>query len=225
MQVKERPGRKAQEGAEQKPKGSPMKKVLLSTVAAAALAGVAVPAAAQSAGDWALGVGLGYVDPKSDNLDLGGGSKLDVDSGTALTFTAEYYYNSNLAVELLLATPFSHDINVDGAKVGETKHLPPTVSLNYHFNDFGAFRPFVGVGINYTNFFEEKSDLGSLELDDSWGLAFTLGTEYDLSERSAIRFDIRYIDIETDATLNGTTDLGTVEIDPIVVSAMYVWKF
>jgi outer membrane protein len=108
--------------------------------------------------------------------------------------------------------------------VGETKHLPPTLSLNYHFNDFGAFRPFVGVGVNYTNFFEEKSDLGTLELDDSWGLAFTIGAEYDLSEKSAIRFDVRYIDIETDATLGGT-DIGTVEIDPIVVSAAYVWKF
>jgi len=202
-----------------------MKNVFLSTTVLVAMA-AAVPAAAQQAGDWALGFGIGYVDPKDDNLDLGGGSNLQVDSGTSLTFTAEYYYNENLAVEILLATPFSHDISIDGTgKIGETKHLPPTVSLNYHFNDLGQFRPFVGVGINYTNFFEETSSLGTLELDDSWGLAFTLGAEYDLSDRSALRFDIRYIDIETDATLNGTTNLGTVEIDPIVVSAAYVVRF
>ncbi|WP_425090638.1 OmpW/AlkL family protein [Tropicimonas sp. S265A] len=200
-----------------------MKKVLLSTVAAATL--IAAPAVAQEAGDYMFGFGVGYVDPTDDNLDLGGGTFLQVDSGVALTFTAEYYYTDNIAIELLLATPFNHDISVDGAgKVGETDHLPPTLSVNYHFNDFGAFRPFVGVGINYTNFFQEKSDLGVLELDDSWGLAFTVGAEYDISDNGALRFDVRYIDIDTDATLDGA-DLGTVEIDPLVFSAAYVWKF
>ncbi|MDJ0995481.1 MAG: OmpW family outer membrane protein [Dinoroseobacter sp.] len=202
-----------------------MKNMLLSTVAAAAVVATAVPAVAQSAGDYMFGFGVGYVDPKSDNLDLGGGTNLQVDSGTSLTFTAEYYYTDNLAVELLLATPFSHDISVDGVgKIGDTKHLPPTLSLNYHFNDIGAFRPFVGIGINYTNFFEESSSLGKLQLDDSWGLAATLGFEYDISESGALRFDVRYIDIETDAKLNGTS-IGTVEIDPYVFTAAYVWKF
>lgn len=201
-----------------------MKNLLLSTAAAAALVAVAVPAAAQSAGDYMFGFGVGYVDPKDDNLDLGSTGMIEVDSDVSLTFTAEYYYTDNIAIELLLATPFSHDITLDGAKVGDTDHLPPTLSLNYHFNDLGPIRPFVGVGINYTTFFQESSSLGKLELDDSWGLAFTLGAEYDISENGALRFDVRYIDIDTDASLDGAS-LGTVEIDPIVLSAAYVWKF
>lgn len=224
MQVKVECPQKAQDEMRDKKRDKPMKKLLLSTAAAATLVASALPAIAQSAGDYMLGFGLGYVDPKDDNLEVSGVGTIEVDSDVSLTFTAEYYYTDNLAIELLLATPFSHDITLDGTKIGDTDHLPPTLSLNYHFNAIGAFRPFVGVGVNYTNFFQESSSLGKLELDDSWGLAATLGFEYDISERGALRLDVRYIDIDTDATLDGAS-LGTVEIDPYVFTAAYVWKF
>lgn len=67
----------------------------------------------------------------------------------------------NIAIELLAATPFSHDIKGTGAlagvgKVGETKQLPPTLSVQYHFSPKASVRPYVGAGINYTIFFSEK---------------------------------------------------------------------
>ncbi len=205
-----------------------MKNMLLSAIAAAAVTAAAGPAAAQSAGDYMFGFGVGYVDPTDDNLGLGPAGTapfLQVDTGVALTFTAEYYYTDNIAIELLLATPFNHDISVDGlGKVGETDHLPPTLSVNYHFDPVGAFRPFVGVGVNYTKFFQESSRLGKLDLDDSWGIAATIGAEFDITEKGALRFDVRYIDIDTDATLNGVPQ-GSVSIDPIVASIAYIWKF
>jgi len=130
---------------------------------------------------------------------------------------------SNIAIEVLAATPFSHDINGTGAlaalgKVGETKQLPPTVSVQYHFKPMPNVRPYVGAGINYTTFFEEKATNGisTLELDDSWGLAMQAGVDVDINKDWFFNADVRYINIETTAT----TDLGTtdVKINPTVIS-------
>ena len=189
-----------------------------------ALALLAGPAFAQSQGDMTFGIGLGYVDPKSDNGSL---ATLDssIDSDTSLTFTFEYFVRDNIGIELLAALPFEHDINLDTVgDIGSTKHLPPTLSVNYHFPTQSAWKPYVGAGINYTTFFEEESSLGKLDLDDSWGLAVQAGLDYMVTPTSAIRFNVRWIDIDTDAKLNGA-DIGTAEIDPWVINVGYVFQF
>jgi outer membrane protein len=175
---------------------------------------VAVPAVqAQDAGDWIWRVGVHNVRPKSDNHDV-----VNVDTGASLTFNGTYIFAPHWGVELLAAMPFAHDINLNGGgKVAETKHLPPTLSLQYHFNPNGSWRPYVGAGLNYTLFFNEKT-VGALagnelELDPSWGLATQLGLDVELGSDWFANVDARWFDIDSDATLNGTR-LGTVEIDP-----------
>lgn len=200
-----------------------MKTILLSTIAAMTLA-AAGPALAQSAGDWTIGIGAANVNPKSDNGTLAG-FDASIDSNTQLSFTAEYFITNNIGIEVLAATPFSHDITLSGVgDAGKTKHLPPTVSVNYHFTQFEGFKPYVGVGLNYTTFFDESSPLGDLKLDDSFGLAVQVGVDFPVWERGAIRLNARYIDIETDVKLNGTK-IGTAEIDPVVLGIAYVLSF
>ena len=196
-------------------------KTLLVTGALALMAG---PALAQSQGDWTFGIGVGYVDPKSDNGDLAG-LEADVDADESFVFTAEYFIRDNLGIELLAATPFEHDVELDGGiDAGSTKHLPPTLSLNYHFPTNSPWKPYVGAGINYTAFFEEDSDLGKLELDDSWGYALQAGIDYQINDTGAVRFNVRYIDIESDVELDGE-DIGTAEIDPVIWTIAYVFRF
>lgn len=112
--------------------------------------------------------------------------------------------------------------------VASTKHLPPVISLQYHFNSQGKLSPFVGAGINYTRFFSTDTRgalAGSeLELDDSWGLALHAGVDYKLSERGALRVNLRWIDIDTEARLDGSR-IGTVNIDPLVYGLAYVHRF
>ena len=184
---------------------------------------LAAPALAQSAGDMTLGLGIGYVQPKDDNGTLAGGNT-EIDGNARPIITFEYFVKDNLGIEILGALPFEHDISINGANVGSTKHLPPTVSLNYHFPTGGKFTPFVGVGVNYTIFFDEESPLGDLDIDHSWGLAATLGVDYAVSEKGAVRFDLRYIDIDSDVKLDGVK-IGEVEVDPLVASVSYVMKF
>lgn len=197
-----------------------MKPLILAVLASAALG---APAFAQSAGDMTLGLGLGFVTPKSDNGLVAGGAT-EIGDSLRPTVTFEYFIRDNLGIEVLAALPFKHDINVGGAKAGVTKHLPPTVSVNYHFPTGGALKPFVGAGINYTVFFEDRSPLGDLKIDNSWGLAAHLGVDYAISDTGAVRMDLRYVDIDSDVKLNGAK-VGRVEVDPLVAGVSYVMKF
>ena len=77
---------------------------------------------------------------------------VDVDDATGFTINFAYMLTDRWSVELLAAYPYKHDIHLKGTsiKVGETKHLPPTLSIQYHLNPTGAFQPYVGAGVNYT---------------------------------------------------------------------------
>lgn len=207
--------------------------LLTGTLAAALLATTALPALAQSAGDFTLGIGVGLVQPKEDNGDLTANDiEVDVGDDTQAIFTAEYFIFDNVGIELLAATPFTHSVDLDGlGKVGEVTHLPPTLSVNYHFNGTagaGSFSPFLGAGLNYTFIYDESTrgalDGAKLRLDDSFGIALNAGIDYRITDVDSVRLNVRWIDIDAEAELDGE-DIGTVEIDPFVFGATYVRRF
>lgn len=207
-----------------------MRKTPLMLSALVLAASAAAPAMAQSKGEWTIGAGVHQVAPKSDNGSLAGGTlAVDVGNDVKPTITGEYFIADNLGIEVLAALPFKHDINIAGlGRVGSTKHLPPVVSLQYHFNSAGKVSPFIGAGLNYTTFFSESTGgalAGSkLKLDDSFGLAAHVGLDFNISPKAAIRVDARWADIDTDVKLDGAK-LGTVNIDPLVYGASYVVRF
>lgn len=186
--------------------------------------GLANTAIAFEPGDWLVRAGASVVDPKSDNSDI-----VSVDSATSFTFNFTYMMTDIWGVELFAAYPFEHDISLlDGTKVATTKQLPPTVSIQYHFMPTSKFQPYIGVGINYTNFFSEKT-MGPLEgtnlsLGDSWGFAGQIGFDVMIGENWFLNVDGRYMNIETKAKLDGTS-LGTVKIDPMVYGASIGFRF
>lgn len=205
------------------------------------LLGATSPALAYEKGDWLVRGGLTNVSPDDssgnvfvDGSDLGVG--VNVDSNTQIGLNLAYFITNNVAIEVLAATPFSHDIglNTVGA-LGSTKHLPPTVSANYHFAEpSSAFQPYVGAGINYTVFFDEEftaanTDAGfsDLNLDDSFGLSLQIGFDYMLTDNWFINGSARWIDIDTDASfdLNGDAGSVSVEIDPMVYTLSLGYRF
>jgi len=203
------------------------------TILAAAVAALAMaPVAQAEQGDWLFKVGGTMVSPKSNNLQVPGVGTLEVDDGTSLGLTITYMATDHVGVELLAAVPFSHDIALKGVgDIAETKHLPPTLSVQYHFLPAAAVSPYVGVGFNWTIFSSEKIDSAvadKLELDESAGFAAQAGVDLRLGDRWLFNADIRYIDIETDATITSggvDTELGTVKIDPMVYSLMIGYRF
>ncbi len=201
------------------------RKQLAQAVLAATLLGSSGLAFGHEAGDWIVRFGASTVDPKSNNNPI-----VSVDDGTSLTINFAYMLTDRWSAELLAAYPFEHDIILKGvnAKVGETKHLPPTFSLQYHLNPTGAFQPYVGAGVNYTTFFSEKAvgplEGASLSIKDSWGLSAEIGIDYTFSDQWLLNFDVRYIEIETGAFVNGT-GIGDVDINPMVYGLHLGYKF
>jgi len=186
--------------------------------------GLANTAIAFEPGDWLVRAGATVVDPKSNNSDI-----VSVDSATSFTFNFTYMMTDIWGVELLAAYPFEHDISLlDGTKVATTKQLPPTVSIQYHFMPTSKFQPYVGVGLNYTNFFSEKTmgplDGTNLSLGDSWGFAGQIGFDLMIGENWFLNVDGRYMNIETKAKLDGNS-LGTVKIDPMTYGASIGFRF
>jgi outer membrane protein len=171
---------------------------------------------ALSEGDWLLRFGAVQVSPNDDSGKLSGAPTVGVavDGATGIFINATYMIRDNIGLELLGATPFKHDISATGGvtgKVAEVKQLPPTFSVQYHFRPKQSVRPYVGAGINYTTFFDEKptGPLTSIKLDDSWGYALQGGVDVDISQNWFFNADLRYIDISTTAT----TNLGTIDVD------------
>jgi len=176
-------------------------------------------------GDWLVRFGAVHVSPNdsSGTLSLAPTVGVAVDSDTQVFANLTYMLKSNIGIELLAATPFSHTLSATGGLSGDiakVKQLPPTLSVQYHFSPNKSFRPYVGGGINYTTFFDEEPIAGtvitSISLDDSWGLAVQAGFDMDISSSWFANIDLRYISITTTATTNlGTID---VDIDPWVLS-------
>lgn len=216
-------------------------------IVAAAAMGLSGAAQALEQGDWIGRIGATHVAPNDSTgvvTTPGGavaGTELTVASDTSVGFTFVYMVTERFGIELLAALPFEHDIGPNAALAGTTgsadignaKHLPPTLSLQYYFQPRAAVRPYVGVGVNYTTFFDEEvrgglasAGYGSLDLDDSWGLAAQVGVDIDVSDHWFVNFDVRYLDISTEATVRersaGSGALGAVltiddiEIDPWV---------
>ncbi|MBD9415774.1 outer membrane beta-barrel protein [Pseudomonas sp. PDM16] len=228
-----------------------MKKTLLAT-SLIALALAAPLAQAHKAGDIIVRAGAVTVDPHEDSSDIWvgalgtnvSGTKATLDSDTQLGLNFAYMVTDHVGVELLAATPFSHDVGVSGmpgpyaglnGKLGELKHLPPTLSVVYYpLEASSAFQPYVGAGINYTWFFDTKltseaEDKGfsGLDLKDSWGLAAQIGMDYMLTDHLMVNAQVRYIDIDTEGTTNilGDKVKVDVDVDPFVYMVGLGYKF
>lgn len=195
---------------------------------------LAAPSHAHEAGDVILKVGVSTVSPRSNNGRVADDSiKLGINDNSRPSFSVTYMATRNIGIDLLAAVPFKHDISgrAGGAnigKIGETKHLPPTLSVQWHFLPDSTIQPYVGLGVNYTKFFNTKTDGAlygnDLELKDSWGLAGQIGVDIKLSERWMLTADVRYIDIDSKVSLNGER-IGTAKIDPWVGTVGVGYRF
>ena len=217
-----------------------------SILAASLLAlAVASPAAhAFKEGDIIVRAGAITVDPHEDSgeVHVGGaavaGTKATLDSDTQLGLNFAYMVTDHVGIELLAATPFSHDVGtkgLGGLQLGTIKHLPPTLSAVYYpMESASAFQPYVGLGINYTWFFDteltseaEGAGFNGLDMDDSWGLAYQVGADYMLTDNIMLNAQVRYIDIDTTGTTYaGTTKVDVdVDVDPFVYMVGLGYKF
>ncbi len=152
--------------------------------------------------------------------------KLTVNDKVIPEFDISYYFTPNFAAELILTYPQKHNVRAGGAKIGSLKHLPPTLLAQYHFTNFGAFKPYVGAGINYTRFSGVK-DTAGIDWDvkrNSWGGALQVGFDYALDKNWSLNFDVKKVYIDTNVSVGGT-NMGKFKVDPLLVGVGVGYRF
>ena len=182
-----------------------------------------VSSAANAAqGDWLGRARAIYIDHQVSSSPL----NLDVDSRVTPELDFSYFVTNNLALELILATQ-RHEVKLNGASVGHVTHLPPTLTLQYHFLPQATIRPYVGAGVNYTRFYDISLGSGTLTVDkNSWGGALQAGADFQLSNRFFLNVDIKKIWIGTDVKAVGTgATLSNLKINPLVFGIGVGMKF
>jgi len=212
-----------------------------------AIAAVFAPMLAQAeAGDWVVRVRAANVSPNEDSKlgktvnknvanVMSPGAELSVDSHTIPELDISYYITKNIAAELILATGSKHDVSIKGDAnatvgnqlLGSVDALPPTLTAQWHFNPDQTIDPYVGAGINYTNFLDKKLNIrqgalagSKIKVDnDSWGYALQAGVDINLKDGWLINADVKYVTIDTTVklkTASGWTKIDSLDINPWV---------
>lgn len=180
-------------------------------------------ALAHEAGDFFVRGGVATVMPNesSDDVSASDNQELKIDNDTQAAATLTYMVTDNFGAELLLATPFKHDVSTSKlGKVAEVSQLPPSLMAQYYFGTANSdIRPYVGAGLNYTIFFDEKGK-GALSgtdvsVDNSWGLAAQAGVDMNITDNLFANASVWYMDIDTDVH----TAVGNIstKINPLAV--------
>lgn len=211
-----------------------MKKV---AVAALILSSVSGSALAHDAGEFFIRAGSATVRPTegSDNV-LGSLGSFNVSNNTQLGVTMTYMATDNVGIELLAASPFRHKVGTGPTgTIATIQHLPPSLVAQWYFGDAGSkFRPYIGAGINYTMFFNEKfndtgkeAGLSDLSLKNSWGAAGVAGLDYLINRDWLINASVWYMDIDTDVRFKagGQQQSVSTRLDPWVFMFSAGYRF
>jgi len=212
------------------------------TLSALLAASLAAPAAHAEAGDVLIrlrGIVVAPTEESSAVLPAFPGGEVSVDNAIVPELDFTYFFTNHIGAELILATS-PHDVSGEGdlealGEIADSMVLPPTLTLQYHFNPSGRIRPYAGVGVNYTIFYSEDATdslVGAIgptdvDIDDSVGVAYQVGVDFDINERWFFNADVKYIQIDTTATLNSGGSINTVDIDldPIVAGLGFGYRF
>ena len=188
------------------------------TLALAALALTAGAAFAQQS-PWMVRARAVQLDMANENGTPVAG--LGVNNKTIPEVDISYFFSPNLAAELILTVPQKQDVNSAAGKLGTFKHLPPTLTLQYHFTNFQGFKPYVGAGINYTKIM--KVDLAgaaaaleanSVTLDNSsTGAAYQVGVDFPIDKHWSFNIDVKKLDLKTHVYVDGVS-AGTLKLNP-----------
>ena len=183
--------------------------------------------ATEAQSPWLLRVRAVHLD--SANKDSTG-LNLSVNNKTMPEVDVSYFFTPNIAAELILTYPQKHDLRSNGNKIGTLKHLPPTLLAQYHFTQFGKFKPYVGAGVNYTRFSSVNFDpavvaaLNPSIKKNSLGLALQAGFDYQLDSNWSLNLDIKKVQIKTYVSSFGNK-VGSFKVDPVLVGVGVGYRF
>lgn len=139
-----------------------------------------------------------------------------------------YAFNDVFSAELVLTIPQEHDVDLAGVgRLGSFKELPPTLLFQYRANPGGNFRPYVGVGVNYTLIFDDDLAVAGVPLtldNSSVGFAVQAGCDWKINERWAFNVDLKRAAISSGVHA-GAAHLTEATLDPWLYSVGARYQF
>jgi len=210
-----------------------IKTFLVATIAVASLAPITAPAQSSSENPWMVRVRA--VDLLYQNGQSGAVQDLNVKAKNQWIpeFDVSYFFTKNIAAELVLTWPQQVNITAGqgNTNIGKITALPPSLLAQYHFTDLGAFKPYVGAGINYTIFGNRQNfpALGNQVQVDQSSLGFVgqVGMDYMFDKNWDLNLDLKYAAISTNVT--GTGGLagasGKLTLNPWMPALGITYKF
>lgn len=229
-----------------------MKKLTLAMLTAASICSISTAAAADVPSN-TLRVGMYAIFYHVTASDIQGpfipqGTNLNVDLKN--TQTAYFAYIRRLTSFLDLEVAFGMPPNTktigkgpvavgsvpyNNQEIATAKWLAPSVLLDYNFfSEDAAFRPYIGVGVNYTTFYDRKvTNAGQqiiggptrLSLTSSVGPVATVGLKYQPRTRWSVNvsYSISQVDTTLKADTLGEIHTSRVHFGPqaLVVAAGY----
>lgn len=200
-----------------------------------ALASFLAPATVMAADSpWLVRLRAVYISPadKSDAIPALGVPQdaITVSSKTIPEVDVSYFFTKNFAAELILTYPQEHHVYLTGLDIGTFKHLPPTLTLQYHFLPDQVVNPYVGAGVNLTLISDVNLNVpgvGALDLDSSSvGFAAGLGVDIKVAEKVFINLDAKWVQIGSDVMLQSNgAKVSAVKIDPWLLGGGLGYRF
>ena len=204
-----------------------MKKVIL----ALSLATVGFTATQAMADDgqspWLVRARVVNISPANGSDPIGGvgaADRVTVSTKTIPEVDFSYFVTPNWSAELILTYPQKHNVQLDGTTIGSFKHLPPTLTAQYHFAPEAKINPYLGAGVNYTRISDVNLPAG-LDLDNhSFGFALQAGVDFKLDKNWSLNLDVKKVQIRSDLYANGTK-VSNVKVDPLLVGVGVGYRF
>lgn len=201
---------------------------LLCAFASGAVLSQTTPAPAPAAAPIANAQGPWMVRARAVYLDSANGDttplNLSVNSKWIPEVDISYFFNRNVAAELILTVPQKHTLSAGATAIGSLRHLPPTLTLQYHFADVSGFTPYLGAGVNFTRFSSVSLPPGVDVKRSSAGLALQAGVDIPIAKNMYLNFDLKKVYIRTDVSAGGV-GLGTFKVDPTLFGVGLGWRF
>jgi outer membrane protein len=177
---------------------------------------------------WLVRARVVNISPANQSDSVGGvgaEDRITVSKKTIPELDISYFFSPNISAELVLTYPQKHDVMLDGAKIGTFKHLPPTLSAQYHFAPEASINPYIGAGINYTNISEVHLLNGAGRLDNnSVGLSLQAGVDFKLDKNWSFNLDVKKVQIRSDVLISGAK-ASAIKVDPWLIGAGVGYRF
>ena len=190
---------------------------------------VVAPAAQAQNKDGNFVVRLRALHLDSANKDTTG-LGLSINNKTFPELDISYFFAPNFAAELILTYPQKQRLSSNGTEIGTLKHLPPTLTLQYHFSPNATVRPYIGAGVNYTNFSSVEfapaveAALHPTIKRNSWGLAGQIGADIEIAKNTYLNLDVKKVSLGTTVYSSGTS-VGKFKVNPTLASVGLGWRF